>query len=119
MSPSIRCPVEHELLEVLSGEPVSEQRRAHLHDCPDCRGRLDQLRSELSAIRAIDPGPASSGPVTIDREPSSAPCDGSPPSTEGQSPLGSDADTAVRDRALAGWGTATRRPRAEPTEHRR
>jgi len=42
MSPSIGCLEEPELLVLLSGEPASELLRAHLHDCPDCRSRLDK-----------------------------------------------------------------------------
>jgi len=54
MNPSNGCLEEVELLEMLSGDSVSDRVRAHVRACADCRGRLDQLDSALSAIRLTD-----------------------------------------------------------------
>jgi len=56
MSPPNGCVAEDELLELLSGDSVSDRVRAHVRGCPDCRERLDQLESALSAIRLNDRG---------------------------------------------------------------
>ena len=50
MSPSLGRLKEHELLVSLSGESVSETLRTRLHDCPDCRSRLESLRGELAEV---------------------------------------------------------------------
>ena len=84
-SPFVRCLDEREFLELLGGEPAAEEMRAHVNDCAHCRGRLDQLRAELSAIRAVDPGPEPPRPFSADREQGQAPYNGSRPSVDCQS----------------------------------
>jgi serine/threonine protein kinase len=54
MTPSIGCLEEDELLELLSGDSVSDRLRAHVRACAGCRGRLDRLEFALSAIRFTD-----------------------------------------------------------------
>ncbi|MGO9467946.1 MAG: serine/threonine-protein kinase, partial [Isosphaeraceae bacterium] len=68
MSPSNGCLAEDELLELLAGESVPDRVRAHVGGCADCRERLDQLESALSAIRLTDrdlplPGEELTGPT--------------------------------------------------------
>jgi serine/threonine protein kinase len=89
MSPSIGCLEEHELLILLSGESASEPLRAHLHDCPACRSRLNKLRSELAAIRLTGPVSTPSNPVPTDRDPDPAPFYRSQTSTIHQSTVAS------------------------------
>jgi serine/threonine protein kinase len=63
------CPDEHELLPAATGEPVGDAIERHLGGCPICRGRVDLLRAELTALHhdlADGPGPvgdAASEPV--------------------------------------------------------
>lgn len=58
------CPDEPALLAVATGEPAGEGIGAHLEGCPACRGRLEHLRAELSALRR-DLGDAAAGPIEI------------------------------------------------------
>src|SRR5262245_11057076 len=42
-----------ELLSLRDGEPGSEQRAAHVANCPQCRNELNQLRDVRSALAAL------------------------------------------------------------------
>jgi serine/threonine protein kinase len=46
------CPDDHELLAVASGEEATPDLRGHLETCSQCRQRLEQLRAEVSNLRA-------------------------------------------------------------------
>ncbi len=45
------CPDEPELLPVATGEPAGDAIERHLDACPICRGRVELLRAELTALR--------------------------------------------------------------------
>jgi hypothetical protein len=109
MSPSIGCLEEHELLVLLSGESASELLRAHLHDCPDCRARLDKLKSELSAIRLTGQGSARSSPDSTDRDPGTTSLDRSPASAGQQS---RETSTQALRSATRPWSKGGPRPRS-------
>lgn len=45
------CPDEHELLPIALGDPAVGPVQDHLDACPACRGRIERLRAELSALQ--------------------------------------------------------------------
>ena len=47
----LSCPTEEGLLPLITGEDVSAAVRSHLDDCPQCRQRVDRLRSEIDSLR--------------------------------------------------------------------
>lgn len=51
------CPKEEELLPLVTGETVAETVQGHLVTCPDCRGRLDRLRGDLTELRSTPLAP--------------------------------------------------------------
>ncbi len=85
MRSSMSCLEEDKLLQVLTGEPDSERFRAHLDNCPDCRGRLDQLRADVSAIMKLGPGSSPASAVATDGDPDSAKSERSPTNRDDQS----------------------------------
>ena len=50
------CLEDDQILQVLTGEPDSARFRAHLDDCVNCRGRLDQLQTDVLAMMKLGPG---------------------------------------------------------------
>jgi hypothetical protein len=66
---STGCLADDELLAMLLNEPDSAGSSAHLGECPECRGRLDALRSELTALRALGPLPLAVGAVSTAPDP--------------------------------------------------
>jgi hypothetical protein len=50
MSAVSTCPDESELLPLATGEPASEAIGRHLDARPACRGRMERLRAEVSAL---------------------------------------------------------------------
>lgn len=48
-----RCPTDEELLAAAVGEPSGTQVRFHAASCDHCQERMDQLRAEVSAMRAF------------------------------------------------------------------
>jgi hypothetical protein len=79
MKTLITCPEDHELLAMLAGDSAAEPLRAHVHECPGCKLRLDRLRAEVSAIRMMLPVPVSSIPVLVHGDHRSLPRNGSSP----------------------------------------
>jgi hypothetical protein len=55
MAAILTCPDEPELLAVATGEPADEATERHLDACPICRGLVERLHAELTALRR-DPG---------------------------------------------------------------
>ncbi len=53
MSTPTPCPEEHELLAVASGEEVTPEVQSHIGACTQCRQRLEQMRIEVSNLRAV------------------------------------------------------------------
>jgi serine/threonine protein kinase len=45
------CPVEHELLPLLTDEPVASDVQEHVASCSSCRDRLERLGRECRALR--------------------------------------------------------------------
>jgi hypothetical protein len=61
---STGCLAEEEFLALLVNEPDSAGLSAHLGTCPECRERLDVLRSQLAKLRALGPFPRPTGAVS-------------------------------------------------------
>jgi predicted Ser/Thr protein kinase len=51
MDSTLTCPDEAELLAVATGESISQELRAHLADCSNCRVRLEQFQAEVLLLR--------------------------------------------------------------------
>ena len=67
------CPTDEELLAVASGDTADSQLRLHVESCETCRTRMQQLRSEVDALRSIRDLPRFSdsgggGTVLVDGE---------------------------------------------------
>jgi hypothetical protein len=50
MTPISSCPDEAELLSVAMGEPAYSAVTQYVDRCAACRGRVDRLRAEVSAL---------------------------------------------------------------------
>jgi serine/threonine-protein kinase len=46
-----KCLEDAELLGLANGEPPGEETAAHLQSCSSCAGKLDEFRSQITAIR--------------------------------------------------------------------
>jgi serine/threonine protein kinase len=64
MQCSTGCLADDELLALLVDEPDWAGSSVHLGTCSDCRGRLDALRSQLTALRALGPLPHTTAGVS-------------------------------------------------------
>ncbi len=62
MTEILTCPDEHELLPTAMGDPAVSTIQRHLAVCPGCRGRLERLRAEVSAMRLAFGNPADGDP---------------------------------------------------------
>src|SRR5262249_23696079 len=96
MQRSTGCLAEHELLALLVDEPDSGTSRSHVGACSECHARLEELRSQLSDLRAIGPFPHRSSAVSTAADPgirhsgeSPAPCRPEPGATGGPQDRGS------------------------------
>jgi hypothetical protein len=72
------CPDEPELLSVAMGEPTDEAIVLHVQACEACRGRVERLQAEVSALgRDLGGGPAAD-PAVPDpaADPEGEPSDG-------------------------------------------
>jgi tRNA A-37 threonylcarbamoyl transferase component Bud32 len=49
------CPAESDLLPLATGEDTAPEVQAHLQTCDACRGRLRQLRAEVTRLRRLAP----------------------------------------------------------------
>jgi predicted Ser/Thr protein kinase len=72
------CPDQHELLPIAAGEPAGEAIKQHLDACPACRGRVDRLLADLTALHDLGGG------VTAD-------------------PIGPDLAVGLEGEPLGGW----------------
>jgi hypothetical protein len=62
------CPDEPELLSVAMGEPTDEAIVLHVQACEACRGRVERLRAEVSALSRDPGGELADDPAVPDPE---------------------------------------------------
>ena len=48
-----RCPSYEELVPLLAGDTAASGLQTHVGQCPECRRRLDDLRSDLEELRGV------------------------------------------------------------------
>jgi serine/threonine protein kinase len=74
MTGMMTCPDEAGLLSVAMGEPTDDAIAQHAHDCEACRGRVEQLRAEVSELppdvgEGLAPDPNGRDPAGREGEP--------------------------------------------------